>query len=130
MNLSSQHGSNQSLNLQEQQQQQQQHPLNSPRPPHPSNPSNGIDSNESFLLMCAAGAYSSGGPSPNNGGGGGGLSSNHHNQNGGLTPSVATPGSGSYPPTIPSLYPHSGSPLSNGGAGSSCLDEHQPSTFV
>jgi hypothetical protein len=108
MTLSSQHGSNQSLNIQD-----QQHTLNSPRPP-PPNPNNGTYNNESSLLMCGAGAYNSGGPSPNNGGG---LPTNHHTQNGGLTTSVGTPGNGPYPPTIPSLYANSGSALSNGGAG-------------
>jgi CUG-BP- and ETR3-like factor len=110
MTLSSQHGSNQSLNIQEQ--QQQQHTLNSPRPPPPPNPNNSTYNNESSLLMCGTGAYNGGGPSPNNTG----LPTNHHNQNGGLTPSVATPGNGPYPPTIPSLYANNGSPLSNNGA--------------
>jgi hypothetical protein len=110
MNLSSQHGSNQSLNMQD----QQQHTLNSPRPPPSQNPNNGTYNNDSSLLMCGTGAYNNGRPSSNNAGG---LPANHHNQNGGLTPSVATPASGPYPPTIPSLYANSGSPLSNGGAG-------------
>jgi len=109
MTLSSQHGSNQSLNIQE---QQQQHTLNSPRPP-PPNPNNSTYNNDSSLLICGTGAYNSGGPSPNNGGG---LPTNHHNQNGGLTPSIATPGNGPYPPTLTSLYANSGSPLSNSGA--------------
>jgi hypothetical protein len=43
---SSQHGSNQSLNIQEQ--QQQQHTLNSPRSPLSSN----SNTNDSSLLMC------------------------------------------------------------------------------
>jgi hypothetical protein len=107
MNLSSQHGSNQSLNIQD-----QQHTLNSPRPP-PPNLNNGTYNNDSSLLMCGTGGYNNSGPSPNNGGG---PLTNHHNQNGGLTPSVATPGNNPYPPSIPSLYANSGSPLSNGGA--------------
>lgn len=111
MNLSSQHGSNQSLNIHD---QQQQHTLNSPRPP-PPNLNNGNYNNESSLLMCGTGGYNNSGPNPNNGGGG--PLTNHHNQNGGLTPSVATPGNNPYPPSIPSLYANSGSPLSNGGAG-------------
>jgi CUG-BP- and ETR3-like factor len=106
MTLSSQHGSNQSLNIQD----QQQHTMNSPRPPPPPNPNNGTYNNESSLLMCGTGVYNSGGPSPNNNG-----PTNHHNQNGGLTPSVATPANGPYPPSIPSLYANSGSPLTNGG---------------
>ena len=113
MNLSSQHGSNQSLNLQE-----QQHNLNPSRSSHPSNPNAATYSNESSLLMCATGAYNNAGPNPNNSAaGGGGPPSNHHTQNGGLTPSVSAPGSGSYPPAIPSLYANSASQLSNGGGG-------------
>ena len=107
MNLSSQHGSNQSLNIQE-----QQHTLSSPRPP--PNLTNNTYNTESSLLMCGTNAYNSGGPSPNNGNV---PPANHHNQNGGLTPSVATPGTGPYPPTLPSLYANSGSQLSNGCAG-------------
>jgi hypothetical protein len=110
MNLSSQHGSNQSLNVQD----QQQHALNSPRPPPPPNPNNGTYNNESSLLMCGTGPYNGGGPSPNSTGG---PPATHHNQSGGLTPSVAAPGNNPYPPTIPSLYTNNGSPLSNGGAG-------------
>jgi hypothetical protein len=113
MTLSSQHGSNQSLNIQE---QQQQHTLNSPRPPPPNLNTNTYN-NESSLLMCGTNAYNSGGPSPNNGNG---PPTNHPNQNGGLTPSVATPGNGPYPPTMPSLYTNNGSPLSNGCAGMKC----------
>jgi hypothetical protein len=111
LNVNSQHGSNQTLNLQEQQ-QQQQHTLNSPRSTHP--PNTGVYNNESSLLMCATGAYNSAGPSPNNTGG---PPANHHAQNGGLTPSTSTTGNSSYPPTMPSLYANSASPLSNGGAG-------------
>jgi CUG-BP- and ETR3-like factor len=110
MTLNSQHGSNQSLNVQE-----QQHTLSSPRPP-PPNLTNNTYNTESSLLMCGTNAYNSGGPSPNNGNV---PPNNHHNQNGGLTPSVAAPGTGPYPPTIPSLYANSGSPLSNG-----CADAH------
>jgi hypothetical protein len=113
MTLSSQHGSNQSLNIPE----QQQHTLNSPRPP-PPHLNNNTYNNESSLLMCGTNAYNSGGPSPNNGNG---LPTNHHNQNGGLTPSVATPGNSPYPTTMPSLYANSGSPLSNGCAGMQIL---------
>ena len=112
MNLSSQHGSNQSLNIQEQ--QQSQHPLSSPRSSHLPNPNAATYNNESSLLMCATGAFNSTGPSPNNPGG---PSTGHHSQNGGLTPSVSTPGSASYAPTISGLYANNGSPLSNGGAG-------------
>jgi hypothetical protein len=110
MTLSSQHGSNQSLNIQE-----QQHTLSSPRPPPPNLTNNNYNT-ESSLLMCGTNAYNSGGPSPNNGNV---PPANHHNQNGGLTPSVAAPGTGPYPPTLPSLYANSGSPLSNGCAGMS-----------
>jgi hypothetical protein len=114
MNLSSQHGSNQSLNLQDQQQQQQHNHLN---PSRSSNPNAATYNNESSLLMCATGAYNNAGPNPNNAAAVGGPPPNHHTQNGGLTPSVSTPGSGSYPPAIPSLYANSGNPLSNGGGG-------------
>ncbi len=108
MTLSSQHGSNQSLNVQD-----QQHALNSPRPP-PPNLNNTAYNNDSSLLMCGTNAYNSGGPSPNNGNG---PPTSHHNPGNGLTPSVATPGNGPYPPTMPSLYPNNGNTLSNGCAG-------------
>ena len=113
MNLSSQHGSNQSLNLQD----QQHNHLNPSRSSHPSNPNAVPYNNESSLLMCATGAYNSAGPNPNNAAAVGGPPPNHHTQNGGLTPSVSTPGSGSYPPAIASLYANSSNPLSNGGGG-------------
>ena len=109
MNLSSQHGSNQSLNLPE-----QQHSLNSPRSTHPPNPNAGSFNNDSSLLMCATGAYSSPGPSSSTTSG---PPANHHPQNGGLPSAVSTPGSASYPPAMASLYTNSASPLSNGGAG-------------
>lgn len=107
MTLSSQHGSNQSLNIQD------QHTLNSPRPPPPNLNTNTYN-NDSSLLMCSTNAYTSGGPSPNNGNV---PPTTHHNQNGGLTSSVATPATGSYIPTMPSMYANSGSPLSNNCAG-------------
>lgn len=115
INLNSQHGSNQSLNLPEQQ-QQQQHSLNSPRSTHPANSNPTAYNNESSLLMCATGAYSSAGPSPNNPSA---PPTNHHPANGGLPSAVSTAGNGSYPAApMASLYPNSAaSPLSNGGAG-------------
>ena len=108
MTLSSQHGSNQSLNMQD-----QQHALNSPRPPPPNLPNNTYN-NESSLLMCGTNAYNGGAHNSNNVNG---PSANHHNQNGGLTPAVTAPGNSPYPPTLPSLYANSGSPLANGCTG-------------
>jgi hypothetical protein len=90
MNLSSQHGSNQSLNIQEQHTRL-------------SNQNNTSYNNESSLLMC--------GPNPNS------PPNTHHNQNSGLTPSIATASNGPYPSAVPSLYANSASPLSNNGAG-------------
>ncbi|CAF3870745.1 unnamed protein product [Rotaria sp. Silwood2] len=108
MTISSQHSSNQSLNIQE-----QQHTMNSPRPPPPPNPNNGTYNNESSSLMCGTSAYNSNGLNPNNGNG---PATNLHNQNGGLTSSAPTPSNGPYPPTMPSIYANSSSPLSNAGA--------------
>lgn len=88
--------------------------MSSPRPLHLPNPNPGAYNNDSSLLMCATGAFNNPGPNPNNPPG---PTANHHNQNGGLTPSVSTPGSASYPQTMQSLYANSGSPLSNGGGG-------------
>nr|BAK03068.1 predicted protein [Hordeum vulgare subsp. vulgare] len=107
MNLSSQHGSSQSINVQD-----QQHTLTSPRAPA-ANANNGTYSNENSLLMCGAGPYNNGGPSPNNAAG---PPTTHHNQNGALTPAVATPGTNPYTTAMPSLYTNTGNPLTNGGA--------------
>ena len=108
MNLSSQNGSTQSLNVQD-----QQHTLSSPRAPA-ANANNGTYSNETSLLMCGAGPYNNGGPNPNNAAG---PPATHHNQNGALTPSVATSGTNPYTTAMPSLYTNTGNPLTNGGAG-------------
>ena len=110
MTLSSQHGSNQSLNLPD-----QQHSLSSPRSTHPPNPNAGNFNNDSSLLMCATGGYSSSGPSPNSNSGP--PTNHHHHQNGGLTSTVSTSANASYPQAMPSLYTNNGNPLSNGGAG-------------
>ncbi|CAF1595755.1 unnamed protein product [Rotaria magnacalcarata] len=95
MSSNSQHGNNRSLNIQE----QQQITLDSSRLPLSSNSNNTSYSNESSLLMC--------GPNAN------GQPNTHLNPNSSLTPTIATPSSGSYPPTIPSLYANSPSSLPN-----------------
>ncbi|CAF0931465.1 unnamed protein product [Rotaria sordida] len=92
----SQHGNNRSLNIQE---QQQQLTLDSPRLPLSSNSNNTSYNNESSLLMC--------GPNTN------GPPNTHLNPNSSLTPTIATPNNGPYPPTMPPLYANSPSSLSN-----------------
>jgi len=96
--LSSQHGSNQSLNIPE-----QQHTLHSPRSQLSSNSNPTSYNNESSLLIC--------GPNTNN------PQNTHLNSNSSLTSTIATHSNGPYPPRMAPLYANSASSLPNASAG-------------
>ena len=102
LTLTSPHGSNQSLNMQE----QQQHALNSPRAPVSPGSTATTYNNESTLFMCASGTYNNLVPNPNNIG-------VHHSQSRDAVGHLATPNNSHYPP----LYGNGASALPTSGAG-------------
>ena len=99
----SQHGTNQSLDIQEQQQQQQQQTLNSPRSPLSSHSNNTSYNTDSSLLICGPN-----GNSPQN---------THLNPNSSLSSNIPTPNTGPYLPTMSPLYTNNTNSLSNASAG-------------